>query len=201
MEKLPFDTVNMNADDVQALEDCYKALKQNCKIGLTNDDVIKLKDFDVFSGCTKASIAGTLLINHPEDGCYLTFVKVFTAFKRGGSNKYQIWASATLRSDFGRVIIRQETLVDKILNAVHPVELHFKDDPHFSSKFYVVTNDKDKATAAMTSNFRDAIRDIQLDYFIIEIAGSTLIIGNVQLITPQQAIYLAEFASKLSAIK
>ncbi|MBB6111568.1 hypothetical protein [Mucilaginibacter lappiensis] len=208
MEKLPFDTTNLDADDMQALEASYETVKKSFKVGLANDDVMKLKEFDVFSNYPNATIGGTLLINHPESGCYLTYVKTHTVIKTGqgpgaGISYYkcQLWASATLRNDFGRVIIRRETLVDKILNLVHPVELHFKDDPTFSSRFYVVANDPEKATLAMTSNFRAAIMNIQLDDFIIEIVNSTLIIGNIQLITPEQAVYLADFASKLSVIK
>jgi len=208
MEKLPFDTTNLDADDMQALEVSYKAIKENFKVSLTHDDVINLKGFDVFNNYPNATIGGTLLINHPESGCYLTYVKIKTAIKTGqgpgaGISYYkcQLWASATLRNDFGRVIIRKETLVDKILNLVHPVELHFKDDPTFSSRFYVVANDQEKATRAMTGNFRAAVMNIQLSDFIIEIVNSTLIIGSDQLITPEQAVYLADFASKLSIVK
>jgi hypothetical protein len=208
MEKLPFDTTNLDTDDMQALEASYKAIKENFKVGLTNDDVIKLKEFDAFSNYPNATIGGTLLINHPERGCYLTYVKVNTIIKTGrgpGAGisyyKYQLWASVTLRNDFGRVIIRRETFVDKILNLVHPVELHFKDDSTFSNRFYVVANDQEKATQAMTSNFRAAIMNIQLNDFIIEIVNSTLIVGSNQLITPAQVVYLADFANKLSVIK
>jgi hypothetical protein len=208
MEKLPFDTTNLDAGDMQALEASYKAIKDNFKVSLTNNDVIKLKKFDVFSNYPDASIGGTLLINHPESGCYLTYVKVSTTIKTGRGPgaaisyyKYQLWASATLRNDFGRVIIRRETFVDKVLNMLHPVELHFNDDLTFNSRFYVVANDKEKATKAMTGNFRAAIMNIQLDDFMIEIVNSTLIIGSAQLITPEQAIYLAGFVSRLSVIK
>jgi hypothetical protein len=206
MENLPFDTTDVNAADISALEASYNAIKKDFKVGLTNDDIIRLKDFDVFTNYPDITIGGTLLINHPESGCYLTFVKLKTTIENGRGPvisyyKYQIWAVATLRSDFGRVIIRRETLVDKILNMVQRLQLQFKDDPAFSKQFYVVANDIEKATSAITAPFRQAIRDIKMDDFIIEIVGSTLIIGNVQLVNPQQTVYLADFASKLSAIK
>jgi hypothetical protein len=206
MENLPFDTTGVDAADISALKASYAAIKKSFKVGLTNDDIIRLKDFDVFRNCTDISIGGTLLINHPESGCYLAFVKLKTTIENGRGPdisyyKYQIWAIATLRSDFGRVIIRRETFVDKILNIVHPVQLQFKDDPAFSKQFYVVANDTEKANAAITMPFRQALRGIKLDDFIIEIVGSTLIIGNVQLVNPEQTVYLADFAGKLSTIK
>ncbi len=127
----------------------------------------------MFASHPEATIGGTLLINHPESGCHLTFVKMRTVIQGGRGPsisyyKYQLWASAILRSDFGRVMIRRETFVDKILNLVHPIELHFKDDTAFSNKFLVVANDQEKATSAMTSGFRDAIMNIRMEDFIIE---------------------------------
>ena len=206
MEKLPFDTMKIEASDIDALEATYKTLKENFKVGLTKDDAIKLKEFDMFTNHPEATIGGTLLINHPEDGCHLSFVKLRTVIQGGRGPaisyyKYQLWASATLRSDFGRVMIRRETLVDKILNVVHPVELHFDNDSAFSHRFFVAANDREKAITAMTPSFRDAIAGIRMDDFIIEIANSTLVIGNVQPITPQQTLYMAEFATKLSNLK
>lgn len=205
MEKLPFDIMDIDADDVQALEDSYKILRENFKISLVEDD-INLKGFDVFGKYPEATIGGTLLIDHPESGCYLVFVKIRTNINLGrgpGTSyyKYQIWASATLRNSFGRILIRRETFVDKVLNMIHPVELHFKNDPDFNNKFNVVANDKDKATAAITSDFRDVIKNIEIDDFIIEIVNNILIIGNIQLIGAQQTLKLAEIASKLSTIK
>ncbi len=115
MEKLPFDLLKINADDVDALEATYRALKENFKVGLIKDDAIRLKEFDMFTSHPEATIGGTLLINHPEDGCHLTFVKLRTVIQGGRGSaisyyKYQVWASATLRSDFGRVMIRRESL-------------------------------------------------------------------------------------------
>ena len=83
MEKLPFDTTDIDADDIQALEDSYKALRSKFKVGLTEDDTFDLKKFDAFSNYKDITVGGSLLINHPESGCYLTFVKVRTQISNG----------------------------------------------------------------------------------------------------------------------
>ena len=206
MDKLPFDTTNIDAEDVQALEDSYEALKAKFKVAITEDNIIDVRQFEIFNDYNDISIGGTLLINHPESGCYLTFVKVKTHIPNGRGPaidyyKYQVWAAATLRSDFGRMIIRRETVVDKILNLVHPTELQFKDDPSFNKKFNVVAGDKVKASRAMTKAFRNILMEIKANDLIIEVVNSTLIIGNIQPVDPGQTIYLAELASKLSRVK
>jgi hypothetical protein len=206
MDKLPFDTTNIDADDAQALEATYEALKAKYKIAITEDAIIEIKQFDVFSNYNDISVGGTLLINHPESGCYLTFVKVKTHVPSGRGPaidfyKYQVWASATLRNDFGRMIIRRETVVDKILNLVHPTEIQFKDDPSFNKRFNAVAGDKVKASRAMTKAFRNILMEIKANDLVIEIVNSTLVIGNIQPVDPRQTIYLAEVASKLSRVK
>jgi len=206
MENLPFDITDIDAGEVQALEDTYRALRLKFKVGLSGDRTFDIKKFDAFSNYKDISVGGSLLINHPESGCYLTFVKVRTDIPNGRGPgisyfKYQVWACATLRSDFGRMMVRRETVVDKILDFVHPTELQFKDDLPFSKKFHVVADDKQKTGVAMTKAFRNAVMEINADDFVIEIVKSTLILGNAQPLDPKQVVYFADAASKLSRVK
>lgn len=206
MKNLPFDTTDTDADDIRALEDIYTSLKENYTIGLPIQTDIQLNQFEIFSNYPGAHIGGTLLINHPEMGCYLIFVKVPTHIQNGRGpsinyHKYQVWAYVTLRNDFGRVLIKQETFIDRLLNLVHPVELKFEDDPIFNKNFYVVANEQHKALNAITQDFRNAIKDIRLQNFIIEIVNTSLLIGSIELINPQKTMELSAIASNLSTIK
>lgn len=206
MDKLPFDLTDIDADEVTALDNTYKVLRSKFKVGIAEDTTFDISRFDVFSNYKDISIGGSLLINHPESGCYLIFIKVHTQVKNGrgpaiDQYKYQVWASATLRNDFGRMVIRRETVIDKIIDLVHPTEIHFKDDPAFSKKLCVIADDKVKAARALTKAFRNVLVEIKPDDFTIEIIKSTLVIGNVQPVDPKQAVYFAEVASKLSRAK
>jgi hypothetical protein len=139
-------------------------------------------------------------------GCYLLFVKVPTHIQNGRGPsinyyKYQIWAYATLRTDFGRVIIKRETFIERLLNAIHPVELKFAEDLGFNKNFNVIANDPQKALNAMTPEFRNAVKGIKLKNFIIEIVNSSLLIGSIDLISSQQTVELSLIASNLSALK
>lgn len=209
MDYLPFDLTNIDADDVEALEEAYAVLRKKFRVSITEDHTFDIKKFDVFSNYKDISIGGSLLINHPEKGCYLTFVKVITDARDMHTQraqslsycKYQVWACATLRSDFGRMMIRRETVIDRVLNLVHPTELHFDDYVAFNKKFNVVADDKIKAIPAMTRAFRNALMEIKAEDFVIEIVGSTLVIGNTQPIDARQIVYFAEIAGKLSTVK
>ena len=104
------------------------------------------------------------------------------------------------KKNFGRVLIRRETLADKFIELMHPVELDFKEDKPFSDTFYVLVNDHQKAVSAIDRNFRNAVMDIRGDDFIIEIVDHTLIIGNHKPVTAEKAIYLAEFVARVSSM-
>src|ERR1700709_983939 len=97
-------------------------------------------------------------------------------------------------------MIRPETLKDKILELVHPIELDFAEDKAFSDTFHVLINDHEKAIAAINRNFRNAVLDVRADDFIIEIVEHTLVIGNRKPIPPEKAIHLAEFVARLCAL-
>jgi len=201
MQELPFDINNVDADEVQALEDTYRLLKEIFKVSVSEDSTFDIRDFDVFTHIDPDNIGGTLLINHPESGCYLMFLKVNDPDSGKNQYKYQVWASATLRNNFGRLTVTQEKIADKIINPGHPTEVYFKDDPAFSKKFNVIAANKSQAQRSMTKAFRNVIIETGKTNWEIEIVNSSMVIGGVHPLDPKQTAYLAEIAGKFSRVK
>jgi len=206
LHDLPFDICSLHADTVQALEDTYAALLSKFNIGVPNDINLHINKFETININPDISVGGVLKINNTTNECYLAFVKIHNYYHsvRSGEDvdyyQYKVWAFVTLKNDFGRVLIRRETFTDRIVNLIHPVELKFPDDKAFSSKFYVVTNDEQKALLAMNWNFRNAIMDMP-DDLELESLDHTLIISNNKNIDVEQIVQLAEFASKVANLK
>lgn len=205
MENYPFDTIGLSCSDIDGLYDIYKALKSKFNIDLTGNIDFDLKQFEVFSNYFDVSVRGSYVIRHMGRESYILFIE--THLKRTPINgrMYDVcenhtWALAYLKRDFGRVLIRRETLTDKIIELVHPVELDFAEDKPFSDTFYVLVNDRQKAENAIDRNFRNAVMDIREDDFVIEIVEHTLLIGNQQPVSPERAVYLAEFVARLSTM-
>jgi len=201
MQELPFDINNIDADEVLALEVTYRLLREKFKVSVSEDKTFDIREYDVFAAIDPDNIGGTLLINHPESGCYLIFLKVNDPDSGKDQYKYQVWASATLRNDFGRLTITQEKVADKMENPGHPTEVYFKDDPAFSKKFNVVAANKSKALRSMTKAFRNVIADTAKTNWEIEIVNSSLVIGGVRPVDPKQTAHLAEVAGKFSMVK
>ena len=201
MQDLPFDITHVDDQDIKLLADTYAALRKKFKVAISKNPAFDPGSFDVLNTQTGVSVGGTLLINHPESGCYLVFVKVAAGVSAQEIFTYQVWASATLRNDFGKMSIRRETLVDKIPNAADQPGMYFKDDPSFSKKFNVVADNRQKAARAMTKAFRNVINETGKTDWEIEIAGSSLVMGSTHPVEPRQVVYLAETASKFSKVK
>ncbi len=206
MDNLPFNTAGLCAEDINRFHDTYKSLKEKLGIQFTGNIEFYLSNFELFKSYIDISLRNSYVIKQDNDNdCYILFVSAHSKHvdhKGTISDSYdcQTWALAYLKHDFGRVLIRRETLADKIKELIHPVELDFAEDKAFSDTFYVLINDHQKAVAGMDRNFRNAVMDIRDDDFVIEIIEHTLIIGNKKPISAERAVHLAEFVARLSSM-
>jgi len=206
MDNYPFDTCGLSSDEIDRFNDTWLALRNKFDIQPTGTIDFHLEQFEVFKGHENIRIIGSFAIKQDNNNdTYVLFVESPTK-SHGVQSRihdhydYQTWAVAFLRCNFGRVLIRRETLADKLLELVHPIELDFDDDKPFSDTFYVLVNDRMKAMSAMNRSFRNAVMDIREDDFIIEVSEHTLVIGNHKPIFPERAVYLAEFVARVASM-
>lgn len=201
----PFDAIGLNGEHIDTFHETYKALKAKFNIELTGNIDFHLEDFELFKHYQEINVRDSYVIKQAQNDCYVLFVEAYDKIMGGKSGfhhhqEYQTWALAYLKHNFGRVMIRPETLTDKLLELIHPIELDFKEDKAFSDTFYVLVNDHQKAVTGINRNFRNAVMDIREDDFVIEIVNHTLIIGNRKPISPEKATYLAEFVVRLCSV-
>ena len=197
-----FDTVGLTSHQVDIFQETLDALKARFRTELTGDINFYLPDFEVFRDCEDVNLRGSYVIKSARTDCYVLFVDIHKVKKGNRGSfydyyEYQTWALAYLKKDFGRVLIRPETLVDKLIELVHPVELDFEDDKAFSDTFYVLVNDRWKADIAMDRNFRNVVMDMRHEDVVIEIIDHTLIIGHNRPVSPDASVQLAEFVVRL----
>ena len=205
MENYPFDTCSLAADVIDNYNDTYKAIKAKFHLEFTGNIDFQLEQFQVFNGSDDINIKGSFVLKQSNNNeCYMLFVQSSRPHNaRHGvvsGLSFQTWGLAYLKKDFGRALIRRETLTDKIIELVHPVELDFDEDKAFSDTFYVLVNDRTKAISAIDRNFRNAVMDIRHEDFVIEINEHTLIIGDQNPVSPERAVHLAEFVSRVSSM-
>jgi hypothetical protein len=200
-----FDTVGLTSDQIDIFQETFDALKARFHVEPTGEIDFHLSAFEVFRNCLNVNLRGSFVIKNARTDCYILFVEVhkidrgsYRAAKLSSDcYEYHTWALAYLKKDFGRVLIRPETLADKLIELVHPVELDFEDDKAFSDTFYVLVNDRWKADIAMDRNFRNVVMDMRHEDVLIEIIDHTLIIGHNRPVSPDASVQLAEFVVRL----
>ncbi|HVS94064.1 MAG TPA: hypothetical protein VHE59_18640 [Mucilaginibacter sp.] len=202
----PFDTVGLTSEQVDIFQETYEALRAKFEIEPTGHIDFHLDSFEIFTGNTEVNLKGSFVIKNAKTNCYILFIETFDIKSYNPKNSptsghnYYTCALAYLKKDFGRVLIRPETLADKIIELVHPVELDFEDDKAFSDTWYVLTNDRWKADAAMDRNFRNVVMDVRHDGVVIEIIDHTLIIGHNYIASPDAALQLADLVVRICSL-
>ncbi|MEO3406286.1 hypothetical protein AAFN85_20395 [Mucilaginibacter sp. CAU 1740] len=194
-----FDTAQI-ASSIPEVADILASLKKEFKIEQTGHIDFNLGQFSVLKNYTDVHLLSSHAVKNKNNDSYILFTEAQPKLTDHGKAlpvEQHIWALAYLKHDFGRVLIRRETLVDKIKELIHPVELDFAEDKAFSDTFYMLVSDRQKATSGADRNFRNVVMDIRLDDFVIEIVEHTLIIGNTKPRCAEKALHLAEFVSRL----
>jgi hypothetical protein len=191
-----------NTTNAESFDTIYQTLRDKFNLQQTGHIDFNLQQFEVFKHCHAIDVHNSYVIKNDGNSSYILFVQIHCKAenKAGITDHYdhQTWALAYLKHNFGRVLIRPETLRDKIVELIHPLEIDFAADKAFSDLFYVVANDHEKAVKGIDRNLRNAIMDVREDDFIIEIVDHTLIIGSKKDMSPERAIHLAEFVSRVA---
>jgi hypothetical protein len=201
MQTHPFNTDNLTEATIKRFGDTYEALKAEVDLQPTGHIDFDLPQFEVFKNCADVDVLGSFVIKQACGDSYILFVEVKYKINNKQADthqEHQVWGLTYLKHNFGRVLIRRETLTDKIMELLHPLELDVKEDKPFSDLFYVVVNDHSKATAGMHRDFRNAVMDIRDNDFMIEIVDHTLIIGNYDPIVPEKSLHIAEFVERIA---
>ncbi len=202
---LPFETVGMTAADVLTLEDTYVELKEKFNVNLPSSTDFQITDFDILKNDPDITTCAILSIPNGTGNCYLLFARVhiYDRYARSGEiidyYRYKVFGVTVSKKDYGRVLVRRETFADKLIRLIHPFELDFKDDKAFNNKWYVVSNDEEKALFSMSWNLRSAIMDINDERMVIEITGSTLLFGNNNWLDKEEIMHLAGNLLKIAS--
>ena len=208
MNSLSVDATGLPDIGKHPFETTCQRLRNRFRIDIPGDIDFQLEHFETLNHHQEVNIRNTFAIKNPCGDSYVLLLD--TNIETKGINQknklshkdtFQPWALAYLKKDFGRVVIRTETIIDKIREIVFPIELDFRDDKPFSDRFYVLTDDRHKTEAAMTQEFRDAVMSIKKSDFVIEIYEHTLIIGNHKPVSPENTLYLADFVARLAELK
>lgn len=114
---------------------------------------------------------------------------------------FQCYVFCYLPVSYGRVLIRKETIVDKIDELFHPVDIDFEDDKAFSKQFFVLATDKPKAVNLLSKNIRKAAINAGDDDLFIEVANKIVLIGNKQTVNVKTVLEMVTLGIEIGREK
>ena len=136
---------------------------------------------------------------------YVMFVHAFYTFFVGArygnqslpGDDLQVYGTIKLKNDYGDVLIRPETLEDKIHELIEHEEIRFPDHPHFSRHYYVLAKDVQKFTSIISDDFILLVSKLRKAY--LEIHGYRLLVGFKKNADEESLLSLTSFLAGIAA--
>jgi hypothetical protein len=199
------DTSGLTKEQELSFREAYNEIDKCFNIVQDDDAALPFENFSLQDDYDEVGIRDIFRITDGEGKAFITFTKVrynYIGYKGGqySGEEYQIWGVATLPKDFGHLIIRPETLKDRIVELLKPMEINFPDDRAFCKRFYVLANDREKAAALLTPDFRNEMKQILLPEFSIDVLNNYLLIANRKLVGKTEALAFASFVFNVSEL-
>ncbi len=165
----------------KALQEIITELSDEYIISFDNNPTLDFKKFETFLHYSDIKILCSINFNSQFQVLIINIEHHFIGGRHGDSihNENQILGIKMLEKDYGRILIREENVFDKILEILIKTEIDFKDDKEFSNRFFVLADNEYNAKQFLNSKVRKNFNSIpKKENFTIEIFNNELIISN-----------------------
>ena len=163
------------------LDEIVSNLLNDYNLSFDNEPTFNFKKFETFQHYSDIKTLSSINFNNQFKILIINIEHHFIGGRHGDSihNENQILGIKMLEKDYGRILIREENVFDKILEILIKTEIDFKDDKEFSDRFYVLADDEYNAKQFLNSEVIKNFNSIpKKENFTIEIFNNELIISN-----------------------
>lgn len=163
------------------LDEIVSNLSNDYNLSFDNKPTFNFKKFETFQHYLDIKTLSSINFNNQFKILIINIEHHFIGGRHGDSihNENQILGIKMLEKDYGRILIREENVFDKILEILIKTEIDFKDDKEFSNRFLVLADNEYNAKQFLNSEVRKNFNSIpKKENFTIEIFNNELIISN-----------------------
>ncbi len=163
------------------LDEIVSNLSNDYNLSFDNRPTFNFKKFETFQHYSDIKTLSSINFNNQFKTLIINIEHHFIGGRHGDSihNENQILGIKMLEKDYGRILIREENVFDKILEILIKTEIDFKDDKEFSNRFFVLADNEYNAKQFLNSEVRKNFNSIpKKENFTIEIFNNELIISN-----------------------
>jgi len=162
-----------------------------------------LSRFVCFETYTPAFLTEVIGVQHHQNWsllCLLCLNFQFNAQTIPHNDTYvpapEFQRNAVLQKDYGRVLIRPETINDKISELFEKTDIDFDNDLAFSSRYYMLAEKESQCRKCVSAEFRKTVRGF--DGLEIEIDGRILIARFRKPYTVEIGIAITRFITAIN---
>lgn len=163
----------------------------------------KISQFETLKTYSMVVLSETICLRNNQSNSYLSLLSISNTYKNIKSpqlessfTEQEIIGFATLKNDYGKVLIRPETIADKINELIYKLEIDFEFDKEFSRKYYVLTNNEEKLRKNISAEFLSITRKYK--GLEIEIEGNSLLVRLKKQFTIETGEIIANFITEIN---
>jgi len=162
-----------------------------------------LSSFDSFENYSLAVLSEAVEIIKNGNSSYLLLLNLQTTIKgtripqnESTISDYELIGLAVLKKKYGRVLIKPETLEDKINDLFSHVDIDFDFDKEFSKKYYVIATNESLFRNSISTQFIETIREVK--GLEIELNDNIFIVRLRKQFTPENGEIIAKFLTVMN---
>src|ERR1700739_4390650 len=131
MLSLPFPTFGLGDADILPIQQVYDLVKEKYAAAYEPDLSFPFNEFELFHYYVSFSTGPAIRLANGAGNFYVTFPQVtFTCtngrYADSRFNENETWGIAYLKKNFGHILIKPETLLDRIHDLINPIDIHFE---------------------------------------------------------------------------
>jgi hypothetical protein len=180
----------------------------NCQLRELNEPEVAnieniILQFDSLSNYSQVVLSEAIELKKNQQISFLLLLSITFSYKSTKSpqnetrfSEYELIGIAKLKKDYGRVLIRPETIEDKINNMFLSTDIDFEYNKSFNKKYYVVANDETKARKCISNSFLEIVRGF--GGLEIELDGNILLVRLRKQFTQENGEIIANFLTAIN---
>jgi len=190
--------LGLEQSDKDAIRDSFEKLFQKypCEYHneLTESFINKIVDLQLLNDYSTVSIKNIVKVNSNTSAFYM--VSIYLAnYANRIKPRTLMYGLAFMKQDMKNILIRPETLWDKITDIFSRQDIDFEEHKGFSNKYCLFAKDKEFVKQNLTQQFLDEVYKMDKLYF--EFSDKIALSTYNKPITTADTLKLAEFMGKI----
>lgn len=199
-----FNITGLRDEEIALFENHYNKISAEYDITINDGIEFHIDEYFLTKDYRSIAIQESLYFKNTIHETSLSIFQVEYAVQERHTTsviEFQPWASIIIPIDAGHILLRKETLKDKLTEFFQPLELDIDSDEDFSNQFYVLAKDEKKAFRFLNDQCRNILLDFVNFSFQLEVFKNRILITENKCLGKCDDRRLADMVNQLGNIR